>query len=107
MVDRRKTHGDFRVGANYTQSVETLMRAMPNWDKLTPSMKEALHMIQHKIHRILTGEFDRLEHWEDIPGYGNIIVQILKGEYGDVRMGDSPGDDRHIGGTEIDRPSGG
>lgn len=81
MVDRKNTHGDFRVGAAFTQAVMDLMRATPNWDKLTPEMKESLHMVTHKTHRILTGQFDHPDHWEDIGGYGVIIAKILKGEY--------------------------
>jgi hypothetical protein len=39
------------------------------WSRLRPAQKESLHMIVHKIHRVLTGNADHDDHWDDMAGY--------------------------------------
>ena len=57
------------------------MRKTPNWDRLTPEQKESLDMTIHKIHRILTGDPNEVDHWKDIGGYSDLIVRIIGGTY--------------------------
>lgn len=57
------------------------MRKTPNWDRLTPEQKESLDMTIHKIHRILTGDPNEVDHWRDIGGYSDLIVRIIAGSY--------------------------
>jgi hypothetical protein len=40
--------------------------------------KESLHMIAHKIGRIMTGNPDHLDHYQDIEGYSRLISQRLE-----------------------------
>jgi hypothetical protein len=44
------------------------------------AQQEALDMIQHKIGRILNGDPDYVDNWDDIAGYSQLISKILRGE---------------------------
>jgi len=76
---RGGTHGDFEIGAGITQSVMDVLRSSPNWNILRSAQKEAIHMIIHKIHRIVSGDPDHPDHWDDIEGYAALGAP-LKGE---------------------------
>jgi len=56
------------------------MRACPKWKmELLPDHKEALEMIQHKIARILNGDPNYADSWQDIAGYAQLIVKRIEG----------------------------
>lgn len=78
--DRRKTHGDFSIGAKIIDDVMKIYQASPNWDKLTPVMRETIHMTVHKHQRILTGDPTVLDHWDDISGYNYLPRKYAKSE---------------------------
>jgi hypothetical protein len=40
-------------------------------------MREALHMIAHKMGRIATGNPNIKDHWADIAGYATLIANLL------------------------------
>lgn len=71
--ERQKTHGDFSVHADVTQYMKDLFRFQPNWQKLTPAMKESLDMIAHKVGRIMAGSATHNDHWDDIAGYARLV----------------------------------
>ena len=48
-----------------------------NWKSLSEVQKEALEMIQHKIGRILAGNPDHKDHWDDIAGYAKLVSDRL------------------------------
>ncbi len=75
--ERKNTHGKFRDSSKFVQKVKADMAYTPNWPDITPSRKEALHMIQHKIGRILYGQADFSDSWVDIAGYATLIVKEL------------------------------
>jgi hypothetical protein len=77
LAERGKTHGVFRTHANISQSLKEIMRSMPGWERLTHSQREALDMIQHKIGRILNGNPNHADHWDDIAGYSTLVSKEL------------------------------
>lgn len=77
LAERRKTHGDYREHAAITRVVLEAWAANRNWSKLTDSQKETLHMIAHKVGRIVTGDPNVKDHWDDIAGYATLISQQL------------------------------
>ena len=77
LKQRKKTHGDFKATAINIQALKGCMHQSPNWDKLTPSQKEALEMIQHKVGRILSGDPNHKDSWHDIQGYAKLIEDQL------------------------------
>lgn len=77
LADRGKTHGDFTVHAEVTQRLKLVMLHYDSWKKLTPVQREALEMIAHKIGRILAGNADYCDHWDDIAGYARLVSQRI------------------------------
>jgi hypothetical protein len=77
LAERGKTHGDFTYHAQVTQELKKSMQSMNQWDKLSEVQREALEMIVHKIGRILAGNSDHKDHWDDIAGYAKLVSDRL------------------------------
>lgn len=43
-------------------------------------MREAIHMMQHKIARIISGDPFEPDHWLDIEGYARLVSRELESE---------------------------
>ena len=80
ITERGSRYGKFKDGAEIMQELKDVMREVDGWHNLTPSQREALDMIQHKIGRILNGEPTYDDSWKDIAGYATLIVNELNGE---------------------------
>lgn len=76
LAERQKTHGDFADHAGITQSIKDIMR-QNGIERLNDSQTESLEMIAHKIGRILAGNPDTKDHWDDIAGYAKLISNQL------------------------------
>lgn len=80
ITERGNRYGKFKDGAEIMQELKDVMREVNGWRNLTPSQREALDMIQHKIGRILNGDPTYDDSWKDIAGYATLIVNELNGE---------------------------
>lgn len=80
LTERGSRYGKFKDGAEIMQELKDVMREVDGWHNLTPSQREALDMIQHKIGRILNGDPTYDDSWKDIAGYATLIVNELNGE---------------------------
>ncbi len=80
ITERGTRYGKFKDGAEIMQELKDVMREVDGWRNLTPSQREALDMIQHKIGRILNGDPTYDDSWKDIAGYATLIVNELNGE---------------------------
>lgn len=80
ITERGSRYGKFKDGAEIMQELKDVMREVDGWRDLTPSQREALDMIQHKIGRILNGDPTYDDSWKDIAGYATLIVNELNGE---------------------------
>lgn len=80
ITERGSRYGKFKDGAAIMQELKFVMREVDGWHNLTPSQREALDMIQHKIGRILNGDPTYDDSWKDIAGYATLIVNELNGE---------------------------
>lgn len=72
LVERGKTHGEYRDHASMAQTLKQFMREGVRWDRLTFHERETLEMIAHKIGRILSGDPHFVDHWDDIAGYAKL-----------------------------------
>lgn len=79
ITERGSRYGKFKDGAEIMQELKDVMREVDGWHNLTPSQREALDMIQHKIGRILNGDPNYDDSWKDIAGYATLIVNELNG----------------------------
>lgn len=73
LSEREKTHGSFNINASYAQGLKRIMHVTQNWGALSTLQKEALEMIMHKIARILAGDANHKDHWDDISGYAQLV----------------------------------
>lgn len=72
-AERKKTHGDFTDHAKITQTLKDVLRSFDaHWEKLNDCQKESIEMIVHKIGRIMAGDPNFADHWDDIGGYAKI-----------------------------------
>ena len=78
LAEREETHGSYEVTAEIIQDLKRAMQLSPNWDEMPGTMREALEMTQHKIGRILSGDYRHLDSWADIIGYNQLVVNILE-----------------------------
>lgn len=74
---RRDKYGPFINNATISQELKEILHKSSNWEAMPPDMKEALHMIVHKISRIVEGDFEYDDSWIDISGYSTRVVERL------------------------------
>jgi len=71
LSERQKTHGNFTDVAHISQMLRTLI-IRGRSKHLSPRQLEALEMIALKIARILSGDPNTPDHWDDIIGYARL-----------------------------------
>ena len=81
LTERGKNYGAFKDHAHITQ---TLKRCITSHLKyrgpvLTVDQQEALDMICHKIGRIVNGNPNHVDSWDDIAGYARLVADRLRG----------------------------
>ncbi len=79
LKERKSTHGNFTESSRFTQACKAAMQSTPNWMKLHYDQQESLHMISHKVARILYGDMDHIDSWTDIAGYAKLVEDRLNG----------------------------
>lgn len=77
LTQRQKTHGPYKEHARVTQTIKSLMHSEGNWKILTVCQRETLDMIAHKIGRILSGDPNVQDHWDDIAGYSTLVSKNI------------------------------
>lgn len=77
--DRVKTHGSFRAGAKFVQTVMVAAAEAPSWNNLTDVEKECIHHVVQKLQRVVCGSQHR-DHWVDIAGYAMIAADDMETE---------------------------
>ena len=77
LSERGSRYGSLMDNATISQSLKEILHNSTNWEAMPPDMKEALHMIVHKISRIVEGDFNYDDSWIDISGYSTLIVERL------------------------------
>lgn len=75
--ERDKTHGGFRVNSSVSQRIKDIIRSEPTYANLTSPQKESLDMIAHKISRIIAGDPNFADHWDDLAGYAKLPSEII------------------------------
>src|ERR1700757_3299868 len=90
--ERLSTHGNFEEQSDLIYKTLDVWQRSPNWIRLPPYMKNAIYMILHKYGRILVGDPYFYDHWHDIVGYNQLVVDLLA-------LSDQPRDDPNYPGT--------
>lgn len=75
LAERQTTHGDFETNAKVSQHLKKLfLFYLP--ESAHDVHHEALDMIALKISRILSGQADHAEHWDDLAGYAKLASKV-------------------------------
>lgn len=72
LATRPNTHGEFTDNAVVMQVLKDTIRAGTGYRNTSLVQREALDMIAHKIGRIVTGDPNFHDHWDDIIGYAKL-----------------------------------
>lgn len=84
LAERGSQYGQFSNHARLTQTLEQLFfQHMIQFNpegakKITPTMKEGLHMIFYKLGRIGNGNPENIDSWDDVAGYSKLVADDLR-----------------------------
>ena len=76
LTERKSTHGHFPDLAVLSQELKRVVRRNDN--RLELIHQEALDMILHKVARILAGDPNFADHWQDIAGYAIRVSEFIE-----------------------------
>jgi len=77
LKEREKTHGDFEMKSIWIQEIMENLVELYIWQELEADQKEAIHMILVKLSRIIYGNHNHADHWDDIAGYASLVSERL------------------------------
>lgn len=81
LSERGARYGKFKDHADVSQDLKDVVRdaceARSKW--LESDQKEAIEMICHKLARIINGDADYADSWDDIAGYAKLVADRLHG----------------------------
>jgi hypothetical protein len=85
LAERGKRYGDFEGHARITMDIKNVIHAScaDRNQILCDDQMEALHMIAHKIGRIINGDPDYADSWHDIAGYAQLVANRLNAKGND------------------------
>jgi len=83
LLDRAKSHGDFRVQFAIDQSLKNICREYMGPNTHTAVQVTVIEMICHKLSRVLCGDPGFADHWDDIAGYAKLASK-------EIALGTSP-----------------
>jgi len=78
LKNREVTHGDFEIKAMFIQEIMENITGLYSWEKMSADQKEAIHMILVKLSRIIYGNYNHVDHWDDIAGYALLVADRIK-----------------------------
>jgi hypothetical protein len=78
LAERPAKHGEFEENSRATWAIMRALQAERNWPTLNDSMKHSLYMVAHKMARILAGDPQEPDHWDDIAGYAEMVAERLR-----------------------------
>lgn len=82
---RGSVYGPFLHNSIVAQAIKAAMRNIPDpdnlgqrWEALPLDVREGLDLIALKISRIVTGDPEYLDNWDDIGGYAKIVADRIR-----------------------------
>ena len=81
LTERGDRYGRFTGHAALTQHLKGVIRQalLQRGKVLADDQMEALEMICHKIGRIVNGDPDYVDSWQDVAGYAQLVADRLHG----------------------------
>jgi hypothetical protein len=91
LKQREQTHGSFKDVARVAQRLKDEV-----WSSTIPDIhQESLDMICVKMSRIVNGDYNELDHWTDIIGYAQLVINHIKSVPPGSASIQEPDDDPH------------
>lgn len=78
LEDRGSDYGDFEAMAKVAQDLKLTMKS--SGCEFVPAQQEAIDMLCTKMSRLVMGDPNKQDTWQDIAGYATLIVKILEKE---------------------------
>ena len=80
LASRRDSHGDYGTKAKFIQKLKKMIRKSYANERnlLSETHLESLDNIAQKMGRILYGNPDFIDHWDDIAGYAKLSSEAIK-----------------------------
>lgn len=82
LKERGDNYGSYHTHANLTQTLNNIILNhfvnMHPKEQMPHFMAETIHMICHKLARIVNGNPLYEDSWQDIAGYSQLVVDILQ-----------------------------
>lgn len=81
LTERGNNYGPFLEHAQITQTLKRAIAAHAQLRGVVLALdqQEALDMICHKIGRIVNGNPNHIDSWDDIAGYARLVADRLRG----------------------------
>jgi len=86
LKERGDRYGVFKDHAKICQDLKGVMLATDGWDYLSPSQAQALEVIADKIARMLNGDPNYDDNWQDIIGYAQLVLNEVHEHNGQTIM---------------------
>jgi len=80
LEERGSKYGPFLRHAQISQGIKDAIFIVGSENKLACDQSEALEMIAHKIARIINGDSNHVDSWDDIAGYATLVANRLRGK---------------------------
>jgi len=82
LEQRGSRYGRFRDNAEISQALKVTIHEHPqsNFAMLAADQQEALDQFACKISRLLVGDPDYVDNWDDIAGYAKLVAERLREE---------------------------
>jgi hypothetical protein len=77
LKSRGDRYGSFEDNSRICQELILVIKSAPSFDKLDNAHLEAIHMIFHKISRMVCGDPDYADNAHDIAGYAMLLETYL------------------------------
>lgn len=78
LAERGSNYGDYGVMSDFAQRLKTVIKSQHKFEYMPPEMKESLELMCTKIARIMVGDHNVIDSWQDIAGYADLIAKRLK-----------------------------
>lgn len=77
LQERGDRYGSFEQNATIAQALKKVMHMNENWHHLAYDQREALDMFCSKMARIMNGDPNYVDSWDDIAGYATLVSNRL------------------------------
>lgn len=79
LQSRGEDYGDFRNLSRVAQAIKNALRQGDTWQDMPFSQREAVDLIATKLARLVCGNPELVDTWDDIVGYATLGAQSIVG----------------------------